>query len=118
VGLPGDEIDLRNNELYINGQHLTYSDLNDNIEKEQLGTHDHSVMLSPLIRAMRDYGPKKVPAGEYFMMGDNRDNSKDSRYIGFVPRGNIVGRSSRVIMSLNYDNYYLPRSERWFRALP
>ncbi len=76
-------------------------------------------MSTPAIEgAMRTFGPVNVPAGEYFMLGDNRDNSADSRYIGFVPRSNIVGRSSRVIMSLNYDNYYLPRSERFFRALP
>ena len=47
-----------------------------------------------------------VPAGMYFMMGDNRDNSRDSRYIGFVAEDQIVGRTSEVVMSLDYNNYY------------
>jgi signal peptidase I len=46
------------------------------------------------------------------MLGDNRDNSADSRYIGFVPRRNIVGRATRVVVSLNPERYFLPRSDR------
>jgi len=53
----------------------------------------------------------------YFMMGDNRDNSADSRYFGFVPRRNIVGHATRVAFSLNPDRYYLPRGSRTLEAL-
>ena len=59
----------------------------------------------------------RVPEGMYLMLGDNRDNSADSRYIGFVPRRNIVGLSSRVAVSFNPDNYYLPRRGRWLESL-
>ena len=130
VGLPGDEIVMIDNKLIVNGQHVEYEAVDPAVTRwmpahsggifaeEKLGEHTHAVMSTPIQPAMRTFGPKKVPAGEYFVMGDNRDNSKDSRYIGFVPLDNIVGRSSRVVLSLNYDNYYLPRLNRFFRSLP
>ena len=99
IGLPGDRWREQDGYIYINSERL----------KE------------PYIEAARrdseTIPEKTVPQGEYLMLGDNRDNSADSRYIGPVPRKNIVGRSSRVIISLNYDNYYIPRAQRWFRAL-
>jgi len=58
-----------------------------------------------------------VPEGQYFMMGDNRDNSGDSRYFGFVPRRNIVGRASRVVVSFDPERLYLPRQARWLVPL-
>jgi hypothetical protein len=53
----------------------------------------------------------------YFMLGDSRDNSEDSRYIGPVPRRNIIGRATRVIVSLDPDRYDLPRRGRWWMTL-
>ncbi len=50
-------------------------------------------------------------------MGDSRDNSADSRFIGFIDRSRIVGRASRVLVSLNPENYYLPRADRWLLPL-
>jgi signal peptidase I len=66
---------------------------------------------------MRNFD-KIVPNDEYFMMGDNRDNSNDSRYIGSVKRSEVLGRASRVIFSLDYDDSYLPRKNRFFKGLP
>jgi signal peptidase I len=63
------------------------------------------------------FGPVEVPGDMYLMLGDNRDNSADSRYIGFVPRKNIVGLTSRVVVSFNPENYYLPRKDRYLTAL-
>ena len=71
----------------------------------------------------RDVAEFTVPAGQYFMMGDNRDNSRDCRYFGTSPdkgcveRSEVLGRSSRTIFSLDYDDLYLPRKARWFKGL-
>jgi signal peptidase I len=78
---------------------------------------EHDTLRLPYAGARDHFGPVRVPEGMYFMLGDNRDNSADSRYIGFVPRRNIVGLSTRVAVSFNPDNYYLPRGDRWFRSL-
>ena len=51
------------------------------------------------------------------MLGDSRDNSADSRVIGFVPREEFVGRSRHVVLSMDYDRYLLPRSDRFFKRL-
>ncbi len=66
---------------------------------------------------MRFFGPVKVPDGDYFLMGDNRDESGDSRVFGFVPRDSIVGRATAVAASLNPSDHYLPRWHRFLRAL-
>ncbi|MBN2563671.1 MAG: signal peptidase I [Phycisphaerae bacterium] len=132
IGLPGDVIEMRSNRLLVNGQPVVYSPLDPDIfdeidwrdclrprfAVERMGERAHPIMLTPDVPAPRSFGPVTVPDGHYFVMGDNRDRSKDSRVFGFVPRDNLIGRSSRVIMSLDYDDCYLPRWDRFFSALP
>jgi signal peptidase I len=125
IGIPGDEIALRGNVLYVNGLAATYSStivqgIHDDIddparyEVERTGNMQHLVRLSLYHPGeMRDFGPVAVPAGQYLLMGDNRDNSMDSRYLGFFPRNEIVGRSRYVALSLDPDNHYLPREKRF-----
>jgi len=122
IGLPGDVVQLQDNKLTINGVAAQYADLEDHgdyvIATETLGSMKHRVRLeSRRFSPRSSFGPVTVPQNSFLMLGDNRDNSADSRYIGFVPRHEIVGRSSHVVASLNPDHYYLPRSDRWWEPM-
>ena len=71
----------------------------------------------PAIGRAFDVGPVTVPQGEYLMLGDNRDNSADSRVIGLVPRKLLVGRAERVLVSADYQGNWMPRTERFGMSL-
>lgn len=121
VGVPGDIVKMNNNILYINGRQLRYQHISSTPftmdKSENLLGVEHLVRLRKDGSPISDFLPVKVPAGHYLVLGDNRDQSADSRVIGFVPRHEIVGRSRSVVLSLNYENYYLPRSDRFFHRL-
>lgn len=121
IGLPGDRIAMRENQLIINGKAINYlpaGQTESAIEyREQLFNNEHIVQVSPSSTSHSSFAEVTVPDGHYLVLGDNRDNSADSRFIGFVPRNEIVGRTERVVISFNYDNYYLPRKDRFFHAL-
>jgi signal peptidase I len=133
VGLPGDTIEMRDERLLINGAMVdsaAVSDTNADAElpratsaqphryyTEQLAGAMHSIMLLPTRPADRSFGPMLVPDRQYLVLGDSRDNSKDSRYIGFVPRDSIVGRAFGVAYSLDAEHWYAPRRDRFFAAL-
>lgn len=117
IGLPGDTIAMENNRLSINGHPLDYQPLLAGDQLEFLPGKTHSLRVNPTSSSYANFGPVTVPAGHYLMLGDNRDNSADSRAIGFVPRNELVGRSRGVVLSLDYDNYFSPRGERFFKEL-
>ncbi|MCL1056697.1 signal peptidase I [Shewanella gelidimarina] len=128
IGLPSDTIVMRDNVLSINGAALQYSDASEqepndsDIRVEHLLGLSHQVKIAGMsgqgiITRQSSFGPITVPEGHYLVLGDNREHSADSRMIGFVPRAEIVGRSQTVVFSANYDNYYLPRPERFFHSL-
>jgi signal peptidase I len=131
VGLPGDTIELRNNVLVLNGQPVEYKTISEELLRdlapadrmgrvfatEQLPGQPHAVAGNPALRARRDFAPCQIPEGQYFMMGDNRDDSFDSRYWGTVERKQIVGRATSVVLSLDRNNHWLPRWQRFFTSL-
>jgi signal peptidase I len=84
---------------------------------ERLDDRPHPIMLMPSRPTLRSFGPVAVPDGQYLMLGDSRDNSKDSRFFGFVPRDSIVGRAHRVLYSLDAERWYKPRGDRLLTTL-
>jgi len=114
VAVPGDVIELRNNHLIINNEPATYESSG---PTETVSGKAHPLMLDPRRPSMRSFGPVQLPPGNYFAMGDNRDNSFDSRYFGFVSRDQIVGRATMVAMSFDREHYFLPRFERFGQSL-
>ncbi len=129
IGLPGDKIEMRRGQLRLNGAPVEYGEStpatttvgNRTISAEQsvesLPEHPHRVQSIPAAAAMRDFEPVIVPEGRYFMMGDNRDNSFDSRYFGPVERSRIVGRAASVVVSFEPGRLLKTRDGRWFSSL-
>lgn len=119
VAVPGDHVQMMNNRLTINGQALQYDPLRINVNAntldkiEHLDDVDHMIRLNKAGSMLSSFKTVVVPEGHYLAMGDNRDNSADSRVIGFIPRDEIVGRSRSVVLSFNYENYYFPREDRF-----
>jgi signal peptidase I len=126
---PGDIVEMRNNRLVVNGAALPYGELSAGVleyfteregrafAEETLNGRGHAVMATRGIPAPRTFGAIKIPADKYFVMGDNRDQSGDSRIFGLVSREKIVGRSSAVAISLDPKRWYLPRWGRFFSAM-
>jgi signal peptidase I len=122
IGLPGDEIEMRDGVLHINGQAVPKVRAGNYIAREEGGRQipryqetlpngvKYYVLDSEADGRFDNVGPYKVPAGHYFMMGDNRDNSTDSREqsprygVGYVPYENFVGRAEVIFFSAAVDD--------------
>lgn len=126
VGVPGDQIEYINKVLYLNGKEATQTivgpgiDIEDNknipvtVKKEDLNGVEHEILVNNNTYS-QDFSVT-VPDGYYFMMGDNRDSSYDSRDWGFVPEENLVGKGLYVLISWNSETHR-PRWDRFGNKL-
>ena len=128
IGTPGDRVEMRDRVLYVNGAvarqepiDLSRFDVTEPrgvvAATEQIGAHRHPVFGNLDRPSMTSFVPVVVPAGSYLVMGDNRDNSFDSRFFGFVSRESIVGQATAVALSMDWARYR-PRWDRFFTRLP
>lgn len=126
IGVPGDTVALHKNQLLINQDLASYKLITAHsgftLSEENIAGNSHLIRTQVKPGHSKNYQlesfqPITIPEGYYLVMGDNRDNSADSRVIGLVPRHEIIGRSKMVVFSLNYDHYLMPRSERFFKSI-
>ena len=135
VALPGDVVEMKNERLILNGEPARYTGLETvtepmeggaQVEALRLTEHitanggdaeGHRVQWLPGVNARSSFGPLMVPADSYLVLGDNRDNSADSRYIGCVPRPLLIGQAHRVLVSADIKGHWLPRWARFGQTL-
>lgn len=130
IALPGDRIEMRDKHLIVNGKAVDYQKQGKSFEAlgdgtvlpaqsltEQLNGERHTIQWLDNLANASNFGPVTVPAGSYLMLGDNRDNSADSRYIGFVPRKSLIGRAERILVSAAITENWALRTERFGKSL-
>ena len=129
VAIPGDRVAMENNRLIINGEVARYEAVAEAAPAaldapwqaqrltETLGDGQRQIQWLDGVRARDHFAELSVPQGQYLMLGDNRDNSADSRYIGLVPRQLLIGRAVRILVSADILGHWLPRFGRFGQAL-
>lgn len=130
MALPGDVVEMRDEKLIINGQQASYTEVERVMEPigdglsaqatrfdERVGAQQHRIQVLPERAARRDFAQITIPPEQYLMLGDNRDNSADSRFIGLVPRHLLIGRAVRVLVSADINGNWMPRGERFGKSL-
>jgi len=112
IGLPGETVELRNKKVYINGKALDEPYVRFLLPPSTARPGDADFTSFDV---RENYGPVTVPPDHYFMMGDNRDNSQDSRYWGFMPRDYVKGKALFVYFSFGEEQTGLFSNVRWTR---
>lgn len=129
IGLPGDTIEMRGKRVYVNGTAASYDELGLrdeplaprgvkalHLEEETNGSR-HEIQWLARRGERDDFGPLTIPADHYLMLGDNRDNSEDSRWFGLVPREKLIGRAERILVSADYKGTWALRFDRFGKPL-
>lgn len=127
IGLPGDVIAMHNGIIQINGRiivHQSYAThqgqqrVNLTTSIETLDNIKHLINIdNNASNRLSNFASVIVPVGHYLVLGDNRRNSADSRVYGFIPHKELRGKATTIAFSLNYDNYYIPRSGRFLKDI-
>jgi signal peptidase I len=130
VAVAGDVVGMHENQLTINGKLIDRKlvdarrvipseagDLLAEVWRESLGQTQIDVARLPALNRYTEFGPVQVPAGHMLVLGDSRDNSNDSRFIGFIDTRRVTGKAIRVAMSHDPASLYMPRSDRWWLSL-
>ena len=129
LALPGDLIEMRDERLIVNGVPARYQVAEVTRERshgtelkairleESVGGARQRIQVLPQKLALRNFDPVRIPADHYLMLGDNRDDSGDSRVIGLVPREKLIGRAERILVSADYQGNWMPRTSRFGMSL-
>jgi signal peptidase I len=129
IGLPGEAIELRGKRLFVDGVPADYATLGLEDEplarrgvkalhvEEQTADNRHEIQWLANHGLRDDFGPIVVPPDHYLMLGDNRDNSEDSRWFGLVPREKLIGRAERILVSADYKDTWALRFKRFGKSL-
>ena len=131
VGTPGDTIRVVRNRLVINGIPVIYGPVDPDviryvpgyirrlglISSEALAGQGHPMIIFPILNTESNFGPITIPPRHYFVMGDNRDFSEDSRRFGLVEQERIIGKVENIIASLDLVRPCRPRWGRFFKGL-
>lgn len=129
LAVPGDVIEMRDDRLVVNGIEARYEVAE--VTREAAGGRQleairmdetiagtrQRIQVLPQKAALRSFGPLRIPADQFLMLGDNRDDSGDSRFIGLVPREKLIGRAERILVSADYQGNWMPRTDRFGKSL-
>ena len=129
IGLPGDRVSMKSNIIFLNGKKIEQKFQNDEKYKEldvsrfeesfeNKNTYEvFEFKKNSIFINTNDFNEIIIPDNHYFVLGDNRDNSQDSRFIGTIPKQNLVGRAEIVFLSFNTDIGSFLKFWTWFPAL-
>ncbi len=118
IGLPGDVVAMKNEIIQVNGKSLYYKSSTKDSAIETIGDIRHHINIDNTASdRLSNFSPVTVPQGHYLVLGDNRRHSADSRVYGFIPHNELRGKATAIAFSVDYENYYIPRSERFFKDI-